>query len=310
MPSIPARMINNYLSMKMKPLPLADMDPTKIREVFEKAPAPFLPSDVRTISIDERGPAGAVKGEWHLAPAIDPSRQHDRTILYIHGGGYVFGSPRTHRSLTFALTRRTDAPVFSLDYRLAPEHQCPAAIDDAEAAFEWLIAGGRSPSQIVVGGDSAGGGLALALLHRLRDRGAKTPAGAFLYSPWTDLTASGASYEENEATDYMFQTAHVRRGAGRYAGSLAGNDPRVSPLFGSMDRLPPLLVFASASELLRDDSVRLVEKARRAGVKVDFVLREGLVHVWPVFSPIMPEANDAVARTVEFIREPGSTNAD
>ncbi|MEM6538968.1 MAG: alpha/beta hydrolase [Pseudomonadota bacterium] len=309
MPSIPARMINQYLIRKMKSLPLANMEPTKVREIFAKAPQLFLPSDVRRDRVEADGPKGTVKGEWHLAPTVDPLKAYDKTILYFHGGGYVFGSPSTHRTITFSLARRTQFPVFSLDYRLAPEDPCPAAIDDAEAAYHWLLSLGKKPEEIVIGGDSAGGGLTLSLLQRLVSTGTDVPAAAFLYSPWTDLTCSGASIDENNASDVMFQADHMRRGTDRYAGSLEKTDPRVSPLFGEMKGLPPLLVYVSASEMLRDDSVRFVEKAKAAGVEVEFHLGEQLAHVWPVFTPIMPEANEAVARTAAFIREPSLLKA-
>ncbi len=301
--SLQAHAINSHLRRTMKPLPLPEMEPAAVREIFENAPSLFVPKDVRAIAVDELTAKGRVAGEWHLAPGVEVDDPDRRAILYFHGGGYVFGSPHTHRSLTFALTRRSDLPVFSLDYRLAPEDQCPAAIDDAAAAFDWMVAEGRRPQDIAIGGDSAGGGLALALLQRLRDEGRDPPAGAFLYSPWTDLTASGEAIEENGDSDVMFMPDTIRNGGPRYAGGLALDDPRASPLFGSMKGLPPLLVFASEAEVLRDDSVRLVEKARGEGVSVDFVLKPGLAHIWPVFTPVMPEANAALRRTVAFVSE-------
>ncbi|MEO1014864.1 MAG: alpha/beta hydrolase [Pseudomonadota bacterium] len=299
--SFQARMINDYLRRTMKPLPLPEMDPVEVRGIFENAPSWLLPKDVRAIAVDEAGPGGHVKGEWHLAPGLEVEDPDRRAILYFHGGGYVFGSPHTHRSLTFALTRRAGLPTFSLDYRLAPEHPCPAAVDDAAAAFDWLLAQGRKPSQIVVGGDSAGGGLALALMQRLRGAGREGPAGAFLYSPWTDLTGRAVAVEENGESDVMFMPDTIRNGGPRYAGRLPLTDPRVSPLFGEIAGLPPMLIFASASEVLRDDSVRLAEKARDAGVKADLILKQDLAHVWPVFTPAMPEANAALRRTVSFV---------
>ena len=297
MVSIQAHIINRYLAKTMKPLPLAQMEPEKIREVFDSAKTFPLPKDVFTYPV-----AAPVKGEWHCPPAVRPEDDTPRTVLYFHGGGYVFGSPKTHRPMTFALARGLNVPVFSLDYRLAPEHPCPAAVDDAEAAFEYLLSCGKRAGDIVVGGDSAGGGLTLALIQRLRDKGRDLPGRVFLFSPWTDLTSSGDSIDANEPTDFMFMAASVRDGAPRYGGILSLQNSEVSPLFGSFADLPPMLVFASSSECRFDDSVRRVDKARKAGVEVEFIEKPGLVHVWPLFTPVMPEANAALRRTLAFIR--------
>lgn len=311
MPSLRAQAVNYYLRRKMKPLPLADMDPVKIREVMDRTTLPFQPKGVvREIVSDP------VQGEWHQLrradgaiiengrPGAGPNAQtRNQMVLYFHGGGYVFGSPRSHQSLTFTLATKTKAPVFSAVYRLAPENPCPAAIDDALAVYDWLLANGRAPGDIVIGGDSAGGGLAVALLQALKTRGDAQPAGAFLYSPWVDLKDGGAAMRENEATDAMFQADHIQRGALRYAGTLALDDPRVSPVYGDLAGLPPLLIFVSESELLRDSSTMLVEKARAAGVDATVISEAGLTHVWPIFTPLMPEAKTAVTRTVSFIKE-------
>jgi acetyl esterase/lipase len=293
MPSLRARLVNRYIRSTFRRLPLPDMDPVKLRALVEARAWPLLP---RSIAVEPV--AAPVKGEWVRPRKTEPGC----IILYLHGGGYVFGSPRMYRPITFALALAARAPVFAPDYRLAPEHPCPAAIDDALAAWEWLVAGGAEPSEIAVGGDSAGGGLALALLQALRDRGSAMPARLFLFSPWADLSASGDAIRENAEHDAMFTADSVKRGASRYAGVLPLDDPRVSPLFGGFSGLPPMLIYASADELLRDDAVRVAEKARKEGVIVDLRVEKGLIHVWPLFKPLMPESARTLRETAAFAR--------
>lgn len=292
MPSLRARLVNRYIRSTFKPLTLPDLDAVTLRRRVERTVVPAWPKFVSIESV--RTP---VVGEWQR-PA---SAQDGRAIYYLHGGGYVFGSPRTHRALTMRLAAAASAPLFSLDYRMAPEHPCPAAIDDAYAGWRFLVSSGFRPEMIFIGGDSAGGGLALALMQRLRALREPQPGGAFLYSPWTDLAARGAAIVENARSDAMFSEDTIRRGGAKYAGSLALDDPRVSPLYGEFDGLAPLRVFASRSEILRDDSTRLAEKARAAGVDVELTLEDGLVHVWPIFAPLMPESRRTIHETAAFI---------
>ena len=294
MPSMRAKLVNRYIRTVMKPKRLHEIDPPVLREWIEKRTIPLLPKGVAREPITE----GPVKGEW-----VRPEATGVGTILYLHGGGYVFGSPRTHRNLTYPLSVAARAELFAPVYRLAPEYPCPAAIDDALAAYDWLLSIGRNPERMVIGGDSAGGGLALAMLLALKEKGAPMPAGAVLYSPWTDLSVSGGSIAKNAQRDAMFNRDSIEGGAPRYLGSLAPQDPRASPLFADLSGLPPLLVFASESEMLFDDSVRLVKRAKDAGVSVQFEDREGLVHVWPLFHPMMPEAKEAIAISGEFVQK-------
>lgn len=293
MPSLRAKLVNRYIRTIMKPKRLDLIDPPVLRDWVERRVIPLLPKGVEREEV-----AGAVKGEW-----LRPKAGAGRTVLYLHGGGYVFGSPRTHRTLTYPLALAANANVFSARYRLAPEHTCPAAIDDALAAWDWLMAQGASPAKTVISGDSAGGGLALATLLALKERGRASPAGAVLFSPWTDLSGSGESIALNARSDAMFQRQTIVGGAHKYYGDLDPTDPRVSPLYGDLKDLPPLLVFASASEMLFNDATRLVDRAREAGVPVRFEPRQGLVHVWPLFHPLMPEAKEALDIAGVFIRE-------
>lgn len=292
MPSISAQLLSRYLRLTMKPKPLHLIEANELRRWFERRALPLTKRGARNELVND----GRVRGEW-----MHPASGAKRTLLYLHGGGYVFGSPKIYRTLTSALAVAADADVFAPIYRLAPEHPCPAAIEDGVAAYEWLLAAGRKPSEIVIGGDSAGGGLTLAVLMALRDKGAPMPAGAVLYSPWTDLAVTGASAKVNDVSDAMFREETVSGGAARYCGALERSDPRASPLYGNFAGLPPLLVFVSKSEILYDDAVRTVEQARAAGVEVSFEPRDGLPHVWPMFQALIPEGREAVSLTADFV---------
>lgn len=294
MPSLRARLLNRYLRLTMKPKFLHLIPAPELRAMFEARRIPVYPKGVAVEPVD----AEPVRGEWHR-----PSGARGSVILYLHGGAYMFGSPGLYRSMTMPLAEMAGADLLSLDYRLAPENPCPAAIDDAVGAYEWLLRRGTAPGEIVIAGDSAGGGLTLATLQALRDRGRPLPAAGVVFSPWSDLAATGASVTSNARTDCMFQEATVREGGKFYAGALPLTDPRVSPLYGDFHGLPPLLVLASTSEMLFDDARRVVEKARAAGVSVRFEAGEGLCHVWPLLYPLYPEARQGLVRSADFIRE-------
>jgi monoterpene epsilon-lactone hydrolase len=241
-----------------------------------------------------------LKGEW-LERASAGTRAV-RTVLYLHGGGYYFCSPQTHRAITFALAAGADASVFSLDYRLAPEHRFPAALDDALAAYRQLVANGTAAQSIVMAGDSAGGGLVLAALAALRDAGDALPAAAVLFSPWTDLAATGASLIDNESTDVMFSGAAIAPAGKIYLGDAPADTPLASPLYADLAGLPPLLIQVSAAEVLRDDSTRVAAKVRAAGGTVQIDIWPGLPHVWQIFTPFVPEARRALAQASAFVR--------
>lgn len=294
MPSLRATLLDMYLRSTMKPKPLHEIDSVELRAWFDKRAIMLTPKGVDLEAVTE----GPVKGEWHRLPG-----GANRTILYLHGGAYVFGSPRLYRTMTYPWALQAQAEVFAPVYRLAPENPCPAAIEDAVAAFEWLVSGGEKPESIVIAGDSAGGGLALATMMALRDAGKPMPAGAVLFSPWTDLACTGPSHAANDRTDAMFKRETVAKGGVRYGGALDLKDPRVSPFYGAFDGLPPMLVFASRSELLFDDSARLVPKAKAAGVPLRLEARDGLPHVWPMFHALIPEARESIRIAADFVRE-------
>jgi monoterpene epsilon-lactone hydrolase len=251
-----------------------------------------------------RPATSGVAGEW-----LTPQAASNATIFYLHGGGYVAASPAQYRSLTGGLARASGAQVFALEYRLAPEHPFPAALHDAVAGYRALLEAGRPPSKIVIGGDSAGGGLALALAIALRDRGVPLPAGVLLFSPWVDLAATGASIRSNAASDDVVAYDEAFTMARLYADGRALDDPEISPLYADLHGLPPLLAQASEIEMLRDDAVRLVQRALDAGTPATLQLWNGVPHVWQLFSHVR-EAREAVAAAAAFIRqvtESGST---
>lgn len=238
-----------------------------------------------------------VRGEW-----AEPlgSAACDRVLLYLHGGGYVACSPRTHRSLTGALASASGSSVFALRYRLAPENPYPAALEDAVAAYRWLLSRGTRPERLVVVGDSAGGGLALAMLTALREAGGPMPAAVICFSPWTDLAATGPSLIHNEDRCAMFFGDTIRKTAPLYLSGVDPRTPLASPLYADLRGLPPLLVHVSDSEVLLDDSLRLVERAEQAGLKVQLRVWPDQPHVWQLFGAL-PEARDSISQAVTFI---------
>ncbi len=237
-----------------------------------------------------------VRGEWITVAGASPGE----VLLFLHGGGYVSCSSRTHRPITTALARMARCRVFVLDYRWAPEHPFPAAVDDASAAFLWLVKNGVAPGKIGVAGDSAGGGLVIATMLRLREQGHALPGCAMCLSPWVDLT--GAGEYQNAGSCSMFQPGDIATFAGLYLQGASPESPEASPLFGDLHGLPPLLIHASSTELLLDDAVRLHQKAIHCGVKSTLNVFPGLPHVWHIFTWTIPEATTALRQIASFLR--------
>jgi monoterpene epsilon-lactone hydrolase len=253
---------------------------------------PSPPAGTEVVAVD----AGGVPGELVATPASRP----DRHVLFLHGGGYVTGSPALYRHFTWRIATAVRARVLAIDYRLAPEHPFPAALDDALAAFRWLLAGMADPQRAAVLGDSAGGGLALALLLRLRDEGIELPAAAVALSPWTDLALTGTSLSLNVKSDPMLNAKDTRLFADCY---LAGADPRnpyASPLYGNLAGLPPTLIHVGSDEILHDDAVRMAENLRAAGCRVRIEVWRRMPHGWHLFAPVLPEAMEAIAHIGAF----------
>jgi acetyl esterase/lipase len=247
----------------------------------------------------EKVNANGVPAEWITAAGIEPQR----VLLYLHGGGYVIGSIATHRGLAERLSRAAEARVLIIDYRLAPEHPFPAAVEDATAAYCWLLASGISPAQIGIAGDSAGGGLTVATLVALRDAGEPLPMTGVCQSPWVDLEGVGESMLARAGLDPMVQKEGLLHMAGLYLGDADPQTPLAAPLYADLTGLPPLLIQVGTSETLYDDAIRLAERATAAGVEVTLEPWQDMIHVWQLFAPMLPEGQQAIERIGEHIRK-------
>jgi monoterpene epsilon-lactone hydrolase len=239
-----------------------------------------------------------VRGEWLVPDDIEFT---EHVVLYMHGGGYVSCSPQTHRPVTTSLARMINCRVFSLDYRLAPEHPFPAAVDDATAAYLWLLKNGVPAKQIALAGDSAGGGLLLATMLRLRALGQPLPACAVCLSPWVDLTGFG-KYRNNDSCS-MFKPDDVTTFAKVYLHGASAELPEASPVLADLSGLPPLLIQVSSTELLYTDSARLHEKAGASGVRSTLRVYPALPHVWQILVGAVPEARVALEEIASFVKE-------
>jgi acetyl esterase/lipase len=242
--------------------------------------------------------AKGVPGEWHQ-PQGAPG---DRAILYLHGGAWMIGSPAMYRAFVSRLAHLTQTNALVIDYRLAPEHPFPAGLNDCLAAFEYLLDLGVPPGKIVVGGDSAGGNLTLALLVARRDGGLPLPAAAVAISPATDLTGVGESYTSRADVDPFFGHQELGHVSEYYAVDHPLDDPLISPLLADLSGLPPLLIHVGDHEVLLDDSVQFAEKAQEAGVNVELKVWPEMFHVFQIFEPLLPEARRANREIGEFIQ--------
>ena len=236
-------------------------------------------------------------------PALEfePAAPRPGRLLYLHGGGYVVGSPDTHAGLVGEVARRAGLRTTSVDYRLAPEHPFPAAVEDGLAAYRELLASGTDPWDLVVAGDSAGGGLVLATLLAARDAGLPQPAAAVVFSPWVDLTVSGESIRTKKDADPLFIEADIRAYVDLYLGTADPAQPLASPLFADLSGLPPLLVQVGSNELLLDDAVRLAGRAGTDGVDVTLEIGAGLPHVFQHHYGRLDEADAALDRAARFL---------
>lgn len=256
-------------------------------------PDPYkIPASVRITPAQVNG----IPGEW-----AESQSSAETVLLYLHGGGYFGCSAETHRPITASFALQ-GFRVFAANYRLAPENPFPAAVDDAAAAYRGLLAEGHSPQRVVVAGDSAGGGLALSLMLVLRAADTPLPAAAVLFSPWTDLAATGESVRTNDARCAMFSGPAIGPTARYYLGSGDPRNPLASPLYADLTGLPPLLIHVGADETLRDDSTRLAEKARAAGVTVELKVWPVVPHVWQLAPQKIPEARQSLREAAEFLR--------
>lgn len=293
MTSLRARLINFALRHSVKRGLARSKTPQDVRRVFNSAKS-FPPRGV-TFS-----PAtlGGVPGEWveaTAAPAIG-------TLLYLHGGGYVGMSPRTHRAITGAFARR-GLRVFAADYRLAPEHPFPAALEDATAAWRALRAAAQGPAYVA--GDSAGGGLTLALLLNLRDQRLPLPDAAIAFSPWTDLAITGATMKSNAKRDPLLVSDGIQTIVDAYLGAADPRNPLASPLYGDYTGLPPILFSVGDTEILLDDCLRAAERAKAAGVTTKTCVERDMPHVFVFANRWTPEARRAMDEAADFLHQAG-----
>jgi monoterpene epsilon-lactone hydrolase len=288
--------LHAMLRLTVKRMKVLDVDIAALRAHHAGLDARFGRVDptVRQSPADCRG----VRAEWIDVPETRP----DRVLLYFHGGAFMFRFPATHASMVARWCRPLAARTLMVDYPLAPEHPYPAAVEDCHAAYRWLLAQGRNANAIVIGGDSAGGNLALATLHRIKAAGEPMPACAVLLSPVVDFTMSGRSIIANESSDPMLSLAGLLAMRALYAPPERFLDPSVSPLFGDFAGFPPLFFQVGGIEALVDESTRAAARAHAAGVAVELEIWDGVPHVFQAFAAL-PQTAAAAASVVRFVRE-------
>jgi epsilon-lactone hydrolase len=245
-----------------------------------------------------------IKAEWIIPSGSDP----DKLILYVHGGGYVSGSCNDHRGIVSKFAKQAGIVTLTYEYRLAPEHAYPAALDDSLLVFRALLAKGFQPGNILIAGESAGGGLCLAIMLAIRDGNIALPAAALAISPWTDLTCSGDSYHTKNARSLAPLNSWTVFSK-YYAGSQPATLPYISPLFAEMKGLPPLYINAGTDDELYDDARSFALKAKDAGVDVHFTSGEGMVHCYPLLAPLFREATEEMKEIVGFCKRVLKVNA-
>jgi len=287
--------LQNIIEMiKAQPL-REDVPVEETRATFEQLAAVYPVAD--DVKREKAGPEG-VPGEWLTPSGVSG----DITVYWLHGGGYTIGSISTHARMVSLIVRAADARAFAINYRLAPENPFPAGLDDALAGYRWLLEQGVDPARLVIGGDSAGGGLTLATLQRLREAGDPLPAAAVLLSPWTDLEATGESVKTRREADPMIDPTGALEAARSYLPDGDLRDPLVSPLHADFTGLPPMLIQVGDAEVLLDDSTRVYERAEAAGVDVTLEVNDEMIHVFQFFAPLLPEAVAAIERIGEFAK--------
>jgi monoterpene epsilon-lactone hydrolase len=296
MPSIQSHVLKFYFQIQRFISPSSKkLDLSKERAELDAISNMFKPlAELKNTPVDING----VPGEW-LTPLEVTS---GRTILYLHGGYYLSGSIKSHRNLAGNIAAAAQACALIIGYRLAPEHPFPAGLEDALSAYSWLLDQGTQPDQIFLVGDSAGGGLVLAVLLALRERGVAMPAGAVCLSPATDLTMSGESWKFNAKKELLVNRYIAEQMQALYLGSGNPRDPLASPLFADMHGLPPLLIQVGSDEVLLSDSTSFAEAARKAGVEVTLDVWPMMQHVWQFAASFMPEARQAIHKIGEFIK--------
>ena len=264
------------------------------RDIDARGRAYKLPADVTVEPVTANG----VRSEWTATPDADPGK----AVLYLHGGGYVIGSLDSHRHVIAEMGRAARARALAIDYRLAPEHPFPAAVDDALAGYRFLLANGVPAGAITIAGDSAGGGLVVAAMLAIRDAGLPQPACGWTVSPWVDMEAIGDSMVSKAATDPTVQKAGILDMAKQYLNGADSRSPLAAPIYGDLRGLAPLLIQVGAAEVLFDDSIRLAQVAGAADVAVDLQIWPEMIHVWHIYHPELAAGRRAIAAGGEFAR--------
>jgi acetyl esterase/lipase len=269
----------------------------ELREGFDVMGLAFAPpEDASFVQVDANG----VRAEWTRVPESDD----EAVLFYLHGGGYIMGSLAGYRHFVARICRAGRVRGLAVDYRLAPEHPFPAAIEDSVNAYRWLLANHIAPSRIVIAGDSAGGGLTLSTLLALKENGVQMPAAAICLSPSTDLARTGASITTKASEDVFLTRELLDLCYDSFLGP--GEDPRnplASPLYADLAGLPPLLIMVGTAEILLNDSTRIAKKAKESGVEVELQVAEGMTHVWSFFAGVIPEGQEGVETMAAFIRK-------
>lgn len=297
--SIRLTFANFYLRRFVRPSLARLEEPEAARRHLERSASlvPGAPREARYLEDRVPGPGGTVPVEWVSCGRAE----RRRVVLYLHGGAYLMGSPKTHRSITAQLARLTGMRVMVPDYRLAPEHPAPAAVEDALAAYATLLAQGYAPGDIALAGESAGGGLVFALLLMAQEKGYPPPGCIVAFSPWVDLAHTGASIRENAHCEAMLPAERVNEVAAFYIGQGDPCDPMISPLYGTFVKPPPSFITVGEPEILRDDAVRMTERLREVGGEVELHGIPNVPHAWQFFGPHLPEARESMKAAAAFI---------
>jgi monoterpene epsilon-lactone hydrolase len=282
--------VRDMLTSQPRPVGLAERRARMLNLVSRYT----VPSDVQIETVD----AGGVPAEWTLTPTADPTR----VVLFLHGGAYISGGIATHRHMVAQIGRVARARTLALDYRLAPEHPFPAALEDALTAYRFLLTHGYAPSHIVLAGESAGGGLVLAMLVSLRQMGVALPACAWLSSPWTDLDMTGASMESKADVDPLIQKPYLLEAAAAYLNGADPRTPLASPLYADLNGLPPMLIQVGTAETLLDDSTRLARRAAQADVRVVLDIWPDMIHAWSLFYQQLDAGQQSLASMGTFVQ--------
>ncbi len=302
MPSLRSRLLifalknRHLLNFRLKPEVIdCNTSTVQLREQYEKAAlrSGKIPAGIEVTPVSADG----LTAEW----IFPKGALKDKVMLYTHGGGYVTGSCQDHRMHVAKFVQGSGVGGFLYDYGLAPEHPHPAAVNDLLTAYRWLLAQGISPANIVIVGELAGGGLCLALLLAIRDLGLPLPAAGVALSPWTDLKCTGGSYQTNARAD-ISTLGSWNVWSKYYAGDNDPALPWISPLYGDLHGLPPIMIQVGDAEILLDDAVRFAQKAQAAGVDVTLRVSPGMVHCFPLLAPLFPEATQAMQETCGYIR--------